>query len=64
MIEKGIKFYALTNVKVFIIPKFLLPNPKFNSKRYDGLSLYFPLWEIGPEPAFGTVQRVSYAIPF
>ena len=28
MIEKVIKFYTLTNVKVFIIPKFLLPNPK------------------------------------
>jgi hypothetical protein len=63
-LEKGIKIYTLTNVKVFVIPKFLPPNPKFNSKRYDGLSLYFPLWEIGLEPTFGTVQSVLYAIPF
>jgi len=37
---------------------------KINSKRYDGLSSYFPLWEIGLEPTFGTVQGVLYAIPF
>jgi hypothetical protein len=63
-LEKGIKFYTLANVKVFVIPKFLTQNPKFNSKRDDGLSLYFPLWQIGSEPTFGTVQRVLYAIPF
>ena len=63
-LEKGIKFFILANVKVFVIPKFLPPKPKFNSKIYDGLSLYFLLQEIGPEPTFGTVQRVLCAIPF
>ena len=27
-LEKGIKFYTLTNVKIFVIPKFLPLKPK------------------------------------